>query len=106
MSTRATIAIRRADGFYDAVYLHYDGYPDHTGVILMQNYGNQTEAQTLVRGGDLRCLQRETGEPEYFSDGNPTAMMPTNAALIEFARNCGANYVYVFEDGTWSCKEF
>ncbi|TWU39346.1 hypothetical protein [Novipirellula artificiosorum] len=106
MSTRATIAVRRADGFYDAVYLHYDGYPDHTGAILMHHYANQADAANLVAGGDLRCLQRESGEPEYFSDGHPAVMMPTGAALIEFARNCGAKYVYVFEDGTWSCKEF
>ena len=31
------------------------------------------------------------------------AILPTYDALIEFARNCGAQYVYVFDDGAWSC---
>ena len=34
MSTRATIAFRRSDDCYDAVYFHFDGYPDHAGETL------------------------------------------------------------------------
>ena len=105
MSTRATIAVRRADQAYDAVYLHFDGYPEHTGEVLMQQYATQESAETLVAGGDLRCLDRQTGTPERFGDGDPPARMPTNEALIDFARNCGAQFVYVFDDGAWSCKE-
>ena len=105
MSTRATIASRRADGMYDAVYLHFDGYPKHTGETLMQHHASQTDAEMLVASGDLRCLDRDTGKPEPFSDGDPPSTLPTQEALIEFARNCGAQYVYVFDDGTWSCRE-
>lgn len=105
MSTRATIAVCRADQMFDAVYLHFDGYPEHTGEILMQHHGTKAAAETLVAGGDLRCLNRETGKPERFADGKPPATMPTQEALIEFAKNCGAQFVYVFDDGAWSCKE-
>ena len=105
MSTRATIAVRRADRTYAAVYLHYDGYPEHTGEILMQSYQTETAAEELVSHGDLRCLNRETGEAERFSDGDPPAKLPTNDSLIDFARNCGARFVYVFDDGAWSYKE-
>ena len=104
MSTRATIAVRRTDRTYAAVYLHYDGYPEHTGKFLMQSYPTQSAAEELVRAGDIRCLNRETGEAERFSDGDPPAKMPTNDSLIDFARNCGARFVYVFDDGAWSCK--
>jgi hypothetical protein len=102
MSTRATIAVRRADGMYDAVYLHFDGYPEHTGEILMQHHTDQSAAESLVAAGDLRSLDRETGKPEHYADGDPPAMLPTQESLIEFARNCGAQFVYVFEDGAWS----
>ena len=61
MSTRATIAVRRADGYYDAVYLHFDGYPDHTGETLKEYFATQDLAEELVAGGDLRCLDRTTG---------------------------------------------
>jgi hypothetical protein len=105
MSTRATIAVRRADRTYAAVYLHYDGYPEHTGALLMANYKTIEEAETLVEGGDIRSLDAVTGEAERFADGDPAAILPTNDSLLDFARNCGARFVYVFDDGAWSYKE-
>ena len=106
MSTRATIAVRRADQVYDAVYLHFDGYPEHTGEILMQHHGTQESARKrLVAGGDLRCLDRRDRKTGTLADRDPPATMPTREALIDFARNCGAQFVYVFDDGAWSCKE-
>ena len=105
MSTRAIVSVRRADESYAAVYLHFDGYPEHTGEILMQHYNDQSAAESLVDGGDLRCLDRPTGEAERYSDGDPPAILPNNGSLIDFARNCGVQYVYVFDDGTWSCKK-
>ena len=105
MSTRATIAVRRADGYFGAAYLHFDGYPSHTGETLKQHLATQKLAEGLVAGGDLRCLDRATGAPERFSDGNAPANLPSPDVLLDFARNCGAEYLYVFDDGAWSCKE-
>lgn len=105
MSTRATIAVRRADRTYAAVYLHFDGYPEHTGALLMANYQTTEEAETLIDGGDIRCLDAELGEAERFADGDPPAILPTHDSLMDFARNCGARFVYVFDDGAWSYKE-
>ena len=104
MSTRATIACKQDDGRYAAIYLHFDGYPDHAGKILEQNYIAIDLARTLVAGGDIRSLAND-GTPERFSDGNRTVVMPTRAALHEFARNCGAEYIYVFEDQAWQCHK-
>jgi type 1 fimbria pilin len=105
MSTRATIACKQDDGRYAAIYLHFDGYQDHAGRVLKQNYTSIESAQTLVAGGDIRSLAND-GTPERFTDGNRTVVMPTRAALHEFARNCGTEYVYVFEDDAWHCHKF
>ena len=105
MSTRATIAVRRDDGMFDAIYLHFDGYPTHAGEILMQHHSDPASAANLVAGGELRCLDRETGRPQHYADGARPAVLPTQEALVEFARNCGARFVYVFDDGAWSCRE-
>ena len=105
MSTRATIAVRRADGYYDAVYLHFDGYPDHTGETLKEYFATQSLAEELVAGGDLRCLDRTTGNVERYSSRNASAILPTHDALIDFARNCGAQFLYVFDDRSWTCRE-
>lgn len=104
MSTRATIAYRRDDGRFAAVYLHFDGYPEHTGQILEQHYATQEAAQSLVDDGDIRCLDEQSFEPERYDDGQRPAIMPTMPALLDFARNCGAQYVYVFADGGWDCR--
>jgi GH24 family phage-related lysozyme (muramidase) len=105
MSTRATIAVRRADGYFDTVYLHFDGYPSHTGETLKQHFATKELAEVLVAGGDLRYLDRKTGTPERYSNGNAPVKLPSNDVLIDFAKNCGAEYLYVFDAEAWSCKE-
>lgn len=105
MSTRATIAVRRPDEHYEAAYLHFDGYPSHTGESLKQHYSTRSLAEGLVASGDLRCIDRGTGAVERYSNRNAPAVLPTKDALIDFARNCDAQYLYVFDAGTWSCVE-
>ncbi len=102
MSTRATIACKQEDGRYAAIYLHFDGYQEHAGRVLNEHYTSIESARTLVAGGDIRSLAND-GTPERFTDGNRTVVMPTRAALHEFARNCGTEYVYLFENGCWDC---
>ena len=105
MSTRATIACKQEDGRYAAIYLHFDGYQDHAGRVLKEHYTSIESARTLVVGGDIRALAND-GTPERFTDGNRAVVMPTRAALHEFARNCGAEYIYVFEDEAWHSHRF
>ena len=102
MSTRATIAFKNDDGRYAAIYLHFDGYPDHAGRVLKEHFTSVESARTLVTGGDIRSLEND-GTPERFTDGNRMVVMPNRADLHEFARNCGAEYVYLFENGCWDC---
>jgi hypothetical protein len=104
MSTRATIACKHDDGRYAAIYLHFDGYPEHAGRVLEQRHGTPELARMLVSGGDIRSLDAN-GTVDRFSDGNRAVTMPTLAALHDFARNCGTEYVYVFEEHAWHCHK-
>lgn len=105
MSTRATIACKQEDGRYAAIYLHFDGYEDHAGKVLKNYYKTLDQARALVAGGDLRSLA-DDGTPKRFTDNNMAVVMPTRAALHEFARNCDAEYIYVFEDEAWNSHKF
>jgi hypothetical protein len=105
MSTRATIAHVSADGSFHATYLHFDGYPEHAGVILDQHYNSIEEASALVAGGELRCLNSSDGEPEYFARARPPKHLFDRGSPLKFARDCDANYLYVFEDGCWQCHK-
>ena len=103
MSTRATIAHADSDGSYRATYLHFDGYPEHAGVILNQWYNSIEKASALIAGGELRSLNSSDGAPEYFSRAQTPKHLCDRMWLMTFARGCDANYLYVFEDGHWHC---
>ncbi|TWT71544.1 hypothetical protein [Crateriforma conspicua] len=105
MSTRATIAVRRPSGDYLATYLHFDGYPEHAGRLLEANYLTAEEVETLVQRGDIRCLDSELGEPEYYDAEVPSAVLPTLDSLLDYSRNCAATYVYIFDDGQWATRK-
>ena len=102
MSTRATIACTDTDGSYRAAYLHFDGYPEHAGVILNRHFSSMEKASALVAGGELRCLNSSDGEPEYFPRARPPKHLCDRGSLIKFARDCDANYLYIFENGHWN----
>ena len=104
MSTRATIAYKQDDGRYRAIYLHFDAYPDRLVPLLQRHHGSPDRASELVAGGDLRSLEHD-GTAERFADGNRAVLMPTRSALLDFARNCSSEYLYLFEDGVWSSTE-
>lgn len=103
MSTRATIAYENPDGSFRATYLHFDGYPEHAGVILDQHYNSVEKATALVAGGELRSLNLSDGAPEYFSRGRAPKHLRDRGSLITFARNCDANFLYVFKGERWHC---
>ena len=52
MSTRSKIGILRKDGTVDHVYSHWDGYPEHNGVILLSEYNNINKMNHLIKNGD------------------------------------------------------
>lgn len=100
MSTRATIAYKLDDGRYTATYLQYDGYPEHAGKILQKHFKTLESIETLVAAGALRSLNRD-GTAERPAKVKPAVVIPTRAALHEFANTCGAEFLYIFEGEAW-----
>lgn len=66
MATRSTIALEFADGTIQQVYCHWDGYLDHNGYILRDNYSNPFKLQELIDLGDLSVLGKEIGVEHPF----------------------------------------
>lgn len=64
MSTRCTIIVKVGEK-YKEVYCHHDGYEEHTGKILRNNYNSQAAAESIVKLGDLSFLG-ETLETSIF----------------------------------------
>ncbi len=64
MSTRSRIAIEKEDGKVESIYCHFDGYPEHNGVILQKHYTDREKTQKLIDLGDISILAPEVDAPE------------------------------------------
>jgi hypothetical protein len=68
MATRSTIALEFADGTIGQVYCHWDGYLEHNGRILLENYSDPFKLRNLIDLGDLSILKSDLGEQHNFND--------------------------------------
>ena len=67
MATRSTIGILNTDGSVTAVYCHWDGYPEHNGKILIENYTTEEKVRELIGLGSISSLGAKIGEQHPFS---------------------------------------
>jgi hypothetical protein len=115
MATRSMIGLSDGKAIV-AIYCHYDGYPQHVGRILFENYDSVDKVQELLKLGNLSSLGKEIGEKQDFN--NPT----DRDWCLAYGRDRGernqeaksfhslfyaanhfdhCDYFYVFEDNRW-----
>jgi len=73
MATRSLIAIKHKDNTYSGVYCHWDGYVEHNGKILKEDYQDRAKVVELIDGGDISSLktnQTWDSKPVYEVDEN------------------------------------
>ena len=98
MSTRSFI------GFDNGIrlegnYCHYDGYPGHVGMILVQHHNSYEAMRALVKGSQIRNFDHD-GTVCRFGDGDPGVEYANSATEI---LNSGYDYAYLFGNGKWRC---
>lgn len=124
MSTNAIIAVKNNDS-YKYIYLHWDGYPERTGNVLLRCYNTNEIVQELISLGDLSRLcdkikpfdneehsfnnRAENTTVAYHRDRGDAKNACTHGVLNEFQfRNVAKNYeyVYVWDENTsaWFCN--
>lgn len=119
MATRSRIGMVNEDGSISSVYCHWDGYPSHNGVMLLENYQDPEKIKMLLSLGDLSSLA-----PKITPDGNSVHNFdsPTDGVCVFYGRDrkekgteckVAANmkeflelgdwcdYCYIFEAGVW-----
>ena len=64
MATRSLIGINLNDGITKIIYCHWDGYPEHNGQLLVNNYTSPSAVLDLLELGDLSSLN---ATPDQFS---------------------------------------
>ena len=68
MATRSNIAYKTAEGKIRSIYAHWDGYPEHNGKILLDNYKNIEKIKALIELGSVSSLGAEIGEQQDFDN--------------------------------------
>ena len=126
MSTNSMIGLLREDGKVDAIYCHWDGYPENNGMILMSHYKDVDKIRQLIALGGISSLRervapddwekhsfdkpledvviayhRDRGEP--FHDGERGTWESENDYFKKvLSRDFGyIEYAYLFKDGEW-----
>lgn len=89
MATRSTIALEFADNTVQQVYAHWDGYLDHNGAILLENYSDPFKLRELIDLGDLSSLGPNIGTKHPFSPFGDS-----DAAAYDAAKEAGATTFY------------
>ena len=90
MGTRSTIALEFADGTVQQVYCHWDGYLEHNGKLLRDNYSNPFVLRDLIDLGDISSLGKIVGTKHPFSPHTGEQ----EKALYEAAQAAGATTFY------------
>ncbi len=105
MGTRSNIAYKKSDGKIVSMYCHYDGYPEHNGVILSKHYNTKEKARALVDNGYQSGLEEtvEKSNLRRVHEDPPTTYHSFHAFIMDI--NFDIEYVYLFKDDAWHYAE-
>lgn len=108
MATRSIIAVKNEDESYDAIYCHWDGYPEGVGKTLADNYKTLLLAHELIGRGDLSSLGPSIESSQFYTSKGESLKKHYAEDIEELksiASGMWAEYIYVFEDGKWNTIE-
>ena len=119
MATRSTIAVKLSTHHYIQVYCHWDGYVEHNGRILVENYNDLPKAIALVSQGDISSLREDLypTKGSNHSFDNPEEDVTVYYGRDRHEKDCWPHefvsesdwldhrmeeeYNYLFQDGEW-----
>jgi len=121
MATRAAIIVevKGKNHSYEGVYLHYDGYPEGAGQMLVNHYNTDAKVKNLIAYGGISSLGEVIGEKQDFISNVPGQCKFYHRdrgeeisieeleydEISKFADDCGAEFTYLYEGGVWMVKE-
>ena len=131
MATRSTIGIINLDNTVTAIYCHWDGYPEHNGEILSENYDTADKVRELLALGSISSLRQNIGvkhpfskyelkdgevyDEEAYADmttfygrdrGETEVDACTFANPTEFVQEFGEEYNYLFVNDRWFVNQY
>ncbi len=113
MSTRSTIAMVTPRGDIDAIFCHWDGYPEYVGSILNARYTDERRVAKLMDMGDVDHLGKTLAKCRFyrrdFGDAEEDTRKETHKSLSEAVAAMTAElgwreYLYLFADKRWMVR--
>ena len=111
MATRSLIGMNLDNGITKLIYCHWDGYPEHNGQLLVNNYTSPSAVFDLLELGDLSNLGESlTSSTAYHRDRKePWGMVEprdvNTSELDVVSKDYGVDYVYIYNNEyEWECS--
>ena len=110
MATRSLIGINLNNGITKIIYCHWDGYPEHNGQLLVNNYNSPSAVFDLLELGDLsslaeapdQCTAYHRDRKEPWGVVEPRDVNTSELGAV--ANDYGVDYVYIYnEEFEWEC---
>lgn len=107
MSTRSLIAVKKEDKSCDAIYFHFDGYPEGVGAMLLENYNTKELVEKLISNGDMSSIGETTEKCVFYhrdrGEDLNISRYKTKAELKKAFKDSWCEYLYVFNKNVWYC---
>jgi hypothetical protein len=111
MATRSLIGINLNNGITKIIYCHWDGYPEHNGQLLVNEYTSPSAVLELMELGDLssldatpaQCTAYHRDRKEPWGVVEPRDVNTSGLAAVGI--DYGVDYVYTYNDEfEWECS--
>ena len=107
MATRSFIGKLNKDDSITGIFCYWDGYPEHAGRILIDNYLTEQQVDQLLALGDLSSIAPTLVECESYSSRGEKGVEAKSykdlQAFYEAGKSVWAEYYYVFNYDFWAC---
>jgi len=111
MATRSLIGMNLDNGITKIIYCHWDGYPEHNGQLLVDNYTSPSAVFELMELGDLSSLDATLTSCVAFhrDQKEPWGMVEprdvNTSELDAVGKDYGVDYVYIYNNEyEWECS--
>lgn len=110
MSTHAIISRAMPAGTVESIFCHCEGYPHHTGKMLLNHYNQEWDRESLFALGDIIFLGKQcvTFQEEFHIDFTQVEQyrvpVKIHKNLLEFkkyARHSSAEWIYHHTGSRW-----
>lgn len=99
MSTRCYAGIKNVDGTVEVTYSHFDGYPEVTGMNLLEGFNSVEQMKKLLTLGGVLSIEKtfEETKRSAYNDEELVLKFASVQDLNKHLKDGFIEYVYLFD---------